>query len=40
MKKYGLKDNEYDDFEIACESLANGYGFKASDYMSSEARAK
>lgn len=40
IKKYGIKENEYDDFEIACESLANGYGFKASDYISNEARAK
>lgn len=40
IQKYNLKQNEYDDFETACESLANGYGFKASDYMSTETRAK
>jgi hypothetical protein len=40
VKKYGLKENEYDDFETACESLANGYGFKASDYISDKTRAK
>ena len=40
IKKYGLKEDEYDDFEIACESLVNDYGFKVTDYSSSEARAK
>lgn len=40
MKKYGLKENEYDDFEIACESLYYGNGFKASDYTSDETRAQ